>query len=279
VKTVLIGFPLAHSITPAMYAPAFEAMRLQVQCEKWVTPPGELALTVQRLRAPNILGANVTVPHKEAVIPLLDEVDTSAGSIGAVNCIVRLEGGRLRGYNTDKYGFVRSLLEAGFEPRGKRVLLLGAGGAARAVALGLIESDVAALTIANRTRERAEALSRSLGEALAMREVVDWHSPAFDSACARADLVVNSTPMGTAHTDLASLSPLEARHFHAGQLAYDLVYNPPVTPFLALAAEAGAQAVSGLEMLVYQGAESIRLFSGHEPSVDIMRQAAQKALV
>jgi shikimate dehydrogenase len=270
----LIGVPLAHSVTPAMYARAFEAMGIDARCEKWVTPAGELEETVERLRAPVMFGANVTVPHKEAVIPLLDEVSASAMRIGAVNCIVRSESGDLGGHNTDKDGFLRSLREAGFEPEGRDALVLGAGGAARAVVAALSEAGIRGLRVANRSRPRAEDLARDLGPV----EVIDWSDQALGAAASRAGLIVHTTPLGTAHTGLAAESPLEERHFRPGVTAFDLVYNPSETPFLAAAKRAGAVAVSGLDMLVYQGAESIRLWTGREPPVDVMRAAAQAAL-
>ena len=274
----LIGYPLAHSITPLMYAPAFAAMGIEARCEKWVTPPEELRACVERLRQPGMFGANVTVPHKEAVLPLLDQADASARTIGAVNCIVRGATGTLTGYNTDKDGFLRSLREAGFEPRGHCALILGAGGAARAVAAGLIEAGIEKLIVANRTRARAEALISDVQAGDAKMRVAGWHEPAFESACDSADLIVNTTPIGTARTEIAGDSPLETRHFRPGLMAYDLVYNPPLTPFLRRAVDAGATPVSGLEMLIYQGAESIRLWTGREPPVDVMRQAARGAL-
>ncbi|HXH20652.1 MAG TPA: shikimate dehydrogenase [Dehalococcoidia bacterium] len=271
----LIGYPLAHSVTPAMHAAAFGALGIDARCEKWVTPPDELPATVAKLRAPEMLGANVTVPHKEAVIPLLDRLDESARLIGAVNCIARAGDGALSGHNTDKYGFLRSLRESGFDPAGRPVLVLGAGGAARAVVAGLIEAGAGSVRIANRTPERAHALARAFGRPV---EAIEWQEESLAAACAAVDLIVNTTPMGTARTALAAESPLDERHFRPGVYAFDLVYNPAETPFLAAARSAGAVAVGGLDMLVYQGAESIRLWTGREPPVDLMREAAREAL-
>jgi shikimate dehydrogenase len=271
----LIGFPLAHSVTPAMYAAAFEAMGIEARCEKWVTPTEDLEATVARLREPELFGANVTVPHKESVIRLLDDVDASVRQIGAVNCIVRTPEGALAGHNTDKGGFMRSLRESGFEPGGQTALVLGAGGAARAVVAGLIEAGVARLDIANRTRARAEELASVMRGPI---EVIEWQDEALTAAAAAAGVIVNTTPMGMAHTALEAESPLAEQHFRAGVVAFDLVYNPPLTPFLAAAKRAGAVAVSGLDMLVYQGAESIRLWTGREPPLEVMRAAARSAL-
>ncbi len=274
---VLLGYPLAHSVTPSMYAAAFEAMGIEAQCLKWVTPPPDLKAAVQRLRGSGILGANVTVPHKEAVIPLIDDVDEAAKTIGAVNCIVRLQEGRLKGYNTDKDGFLRSLREAGFEPAGQRAVILGAGGAARAVVAGLVDSGTASLTVVNRDLSRATRLAADFGNHAPIR-AIGWQDAELDRALGAAGLIVNTTPIGTAHTESSEESPLDKGRFRAGVYVYDLVYNPAETPFLRLARLAGAIPVSGLEMLVYQGAESIRLWTGHEPLVDIMREAARAAL-
>jgi shikimate dehydrogenase len=156
--------------------------------------------------------------------------------------------------------------------------VLGAGGAARAVVVGLIEAAVGRLVVANRTTPRAEALVSDVQGADVEISVVGWQDQAFESACRSADLIVNTTPMGTAQTEIAGDSPLQARHLRPGVVAYDLVYNPPETPFLRLAADAGATPVSGLEMLIYQGAESIRLWTGREAPVEVMRKAARAAL-
>jgi shikimate dehydrogenase len=152
---------------------------------------------------------------------------------------------------------------------------LGAGGAARAVVAGLIEAEIAGIHIANRTRARAEELASVM---VGATEVIDWQDEAMAAAAAAAGLIVNTTPMGTAHTRLEEESPLQERHFRPGVVAFDLVYNPPLTPFLAAAKRAGAVAVSGLDMLVYQGAESIRLWTRREPPLEVMRAAAQAAL-
>ncbi len=177
----LLGYPLAHSVTPAMYAPAFAAMGIAARCEKWVTPAEGLPEAVGRLRKAGMFGANVTVPHKEAVMPLLDHIEASARDIGAVNCIVRASGGVLRGYNTDKDGFMRSLREAGFAPERRRALVLGAGGAARAVIVGLIEAGIAAITVANRTPERANRLASGVARLDFEIGVAGWHDAAFDA--------------------------------------------------------------------------------------------------
>jgi shikimate dehydrogenase len=161
-----------------------------------------------------------------------------------------------------------------------RVLILGAGGSARAVAYGLIEAGAPALTIAGRNARNLEALAHSLEPRAGQTAITtaSWQDEGFAAACARADLIVNCTPIGMRHTETESESPLPRELVRPGVWVSDLVYNPLETPLLRLAAERGARPVAGLEMLVYQAAESVRLWTGREPPIDIMRKAASKAL-
>lgn len=277
----LIGYPLGHSITPAVYGATFTAMGIEARCEPWSVPAEELQQTVERIRRPDCFGSNVTVPHKQAVIPMLDETDANVAKIGAVNCIVNRDG-RLSGHNTDKYGFMRALEEAGFESRGRRALLLGYGGAARAVAVGLVEAGVGELIITGRTSANARTLADDLTQLGEATRVVSlgWDAEAFEPACRDSDLVVNCTPLGTrGREDTEGRSPVPPAFIRRGAYAYDLVYNPPRTPFLAAAEEAGATMIGGLDMLIYQGVQAIKLWTGQEPPVDVMRGAAEKALV
>ncbi len=282
----LIGYPLGHSITPSVYGATFPAMGIDARCEAWSTPPEALVAALRRLREPEFFGANVTVPHKEAVIPLIDDVDPSAAAIQAVNCIVRGDSG-LVGHNTDAYGFLRSLREAGFEPASRKTVVLGAGGSARAVASVLAGAAADEIVVSGRSLERAKALAGGLrplhladapSVGTTVIAAVEWQSEDLRRACQSADLIVNCTPLGTRYSDFEDETPVGVDHFRAGAFAFDLVYNPPRTPFLSAALSVGARPVSGLEMLVYQGAESIRLWTGREPPVEVMRAAAEKAL-
>jgi len=158
----LIGYPVKHSISPFFQQAALDYYELDICYEAWETLPGELEETVSRLRHPQNLGANVTVPYKESVLPLLDEIDEVASLIGAVNTIVKRDD-RLEGFNTDAHGFIQALREQGnFEPESKQAIILGAGGAARATSFALMQEKAGSLTILNRTLERAEALADSL---------------------------------------------------------------------------------------------------------------------
>jgi shikimate dehydrogenase len=257
----------------------FDALGLPFTYTPWEVTLEELPAAVNALRTGERVGANVTVPYKETVMPLLDRVDPQAARIGAVNTIVRGPDG-LTGYNTDAPGFLRSLRDdGGFDPRGAQVLLLGAGGAARAVAFALADAGAASLTISNRSRERAARLAADLaGEGMPPVAVVDWLPASLQPATESARLIVNSTTLGMLHSAGERQSPLDAVQIPAGVLVADLVYNPLRTPLLLAAEAAGARALGGLPMLVYQGAEAFRLWTGVDAPVAVMMDAARRAL-
>jgi shikimate dehydrogenase len=259
-----------------MHQAAFDHLGLEARYELWEVPPQGLGAKLVELRGAEYLGANVTIPHKEAVIPLLDQVDDLARRIGAVNTILN-QGERLTGFNTDAQGFITALRrEGGLDPRGRRVVILGAGGASRAAAFMLIQQGAAHLTIVNRNLERAAALARDVGEAVV--QVCSWEPGPLATALATCHLVVNCTPLGTKGSLWEGKSPLPADLIPAQALVYDLVYNPPQTPLLAAAREAGARTLNGLPMLVYQGGASFELWTGREAPLAVMYAAAQRAL-
>lgn len=273
----ILGFPLKHSLSPVFQQAAFDHYGLDLRYQAWEVPPAGLGEAVARLRDPGALGSNVTVPHKEAVIPLLDGVDDTAREIGAVNTIVKQDGA-LMGYNTDVAGFLRGLREeGGLDPAGKAALLLGAGGAARAVAFGLLQAGVSRLVIANRGLERGERLAAELSSRFGPRaQAIPWKELA--AAAGGCHLIVNATTLGMLHGPGEGQTPLPAAHIPRGALIYDLVYNPLETPLLREARKAGAGVVGGLTMLIYQGAAAFELWTGRPAPVDIMFQAARKAL-
>lgn len=279
----LIGYPLSHSISPIFQQVALDYYQLDVCYELWETEPAKIVTAISRLRQPSILGANVTIPHKEAIIPLVDDLDGLARDIGAVNTIVNRDG-RLTGYNTDAEGFIKALRQEGkFDPQGKRAVLLGAGGAARAVSFVLVRERVRALAIINRLVDfhLAEALVTSLRrhsdlnmEIVALR----WEETEFAEVLSGCDLVVNCTPIGMRHSQTEGQSPLAAGLIPGSALVYDVVYNPVETPLLREAKGAGARTVGGLSMLVYQGAASFALWTGKEAPLQRMFRAAEDAL-
>jgi shikimate dehydrogenase len=285
----LIGYPLKHSISPYFQQAALDYYQLDICYEAWETEPAQLQDIVNNLRKPQNVGANVTTPHKEAVLPLLNEVDDLALSIGAANTIVK-KGDRLLGFNSDAYGFIEVLDKEGhFDPEGKRVVILGAGGAARAVGFALVQKNASSLVIINRTFERAQTLADRLasyrtdsssGLETAKTEVaaLPWQSLGSHQTFSHCHLIINCTTVGMKHSSQEGQSPLSLEVIPRGVLVYDLVYNPWPTPLLKLAQKAGADILGGLPMLVYQGAASFKLWTGREAPVDIMFSKAKEIL-
>jgi shikimate dehydrogenase len=274
----VIGYPLARSLSPAIQQAALDHARLDIEYQAWPTPPNGLQTRVSGLRGESVLGANVTIPHKEAVLPMMDEVDAIAARAGAVNTIVNRER-RLHGYNTDVAGFLRALLEdARFEPAGRRVVIAGAGGAARAVVVALLEAEAGAITVINRTLSRAHRLVddlRPFARVSELRALPQMYA-SWAAVMGSCDLLVNCTSAGAA--DFEEKSPVPADLIRSSMLVYDLVYHPAETALMAAARERGAQVIGGLAMLVYQGAASFELWTEQVAPVEVMFEAAREAL-
>jgi shikimate dehydrogenase len=248
---LLLGDPVAHSLSPTMHNQAIARLGLPVVYLAARVTPEILPEAIQGLRALGVIGANVTVPHKEAVIELLDELTDRARAIGAVNTISR-KGDMLIGDNTDVEGFLSPILRSGFKP--KRPLILGAGGAARAVAYALRESTT--VRIAARRPDQARALLAGLGidgEALSLT--------AAANAVGDSDLIVNTTPLGGPGREDDTALVLTGDL--TGQLVYDLIYSPSPTRFLREAASRGAHTIGGLPMLRAQASASFKIWTGH----------------
>ena len=274
----IIGFPIRHSISPVFQQAALDYCGIDATYRAWEVAPDEVGAFVQGLRKPEVLGINVTVPHKEAVIPYLDEVDDWATEAVAVNTIVN-RSERLTGHNTDGYGFLRALQEEGaFGPKGRRVLVLGAGGAARGVVLALIRAGVGQLTIANRTVPRAQRLAELARASGVTSEAIPLSGSDLTEAAAQAELIVNSTTIGMAHGPDEKGTPLSWRQIRPTALVYDLVYNPVETPLLRAAGRAAARTLGGISMLVYQGAASFEMWTGQPAPASVMLQAATRAM-
>ena len=280
----IIGYPIGHSISPAFQQAALDHLGIAAEYRAYAVHPNAVGDFVRGLRVsdaigPDFIGINVTVPHKEAVMPHLDEIDDWATEAGAVNTIVN-RNGRLLGYNTDGYGFLRALRESGnFEPAGRRALILGAGGSARGVVQALLRANIGHLSIANRTPARADTLAQLATQratpAVAMG-LAD--SVKLAVAVADSDLIVNCTALGMRHGPDETASPLAGHRIPPHSLVYDLVYNPMQTPLLRQAETAGAATLGGIAMLVYQGAASFEHWFGMPAPVDIMMAAATAAM-
>lgn len=268
----LIGHPVGHSVSPQMHNAAFNALGLNYVYLAFDIPPEMLVDAVRGLRALCAAGFNVTIPHKVAVMKLLDELDPSAERTGAVNTVVNNHGA-LRGYNTDLHG-IRRVLEGRDLPLSMPALVIGAGGAARAAVAALIDLGFRRILIANRTLERGLALvefARSLGASAEALDLEEGRRRAIECG-----VVVNATPIGM-YPD-TGVTPLVAKEMRRGMIILDLVYNPPRTRLLEEAEKAGAVPISGLDVLVYQGAEAFRLWTNMDPPIEVMRRAAVKAL-
>ena len=280
-SVVLIGHPLKHSISPAFQQAAFDYRALGITYEKWETPEEELGGAVDRLRTESVLGANVTIPCKEKIIPLLDELSDTAVRIGAVNTVVSRDG-KLMGFNTDAEGFVTSLLQsADYRLRNRKAVVLGAGGVARAVVFALLNEEVTSVTVFNRSLERGRTLVRSFARSAGRIPLaaLPWTELETSVALQDCDLLVNCTSLGMRYTATEAESPLSAGLIPKDALVYDLVYNPEETALLREASKAGAETLGGLSMLVHQGAASFELWTGEKAPVDLMLQRAKEALL
>ena len=274
----IIGYPIGHSMSPVFQQAGLDACGVDARYVAYQVAPDEVEEFVNGLRQSGILGINVTVPHKLAVMPFLDEIDDWATEAGAVNTIVNRQG-RLTGHNTDGYGFLRALREgADFEPQGRRTLILGAGGAARGVVLALAREGVGHLTIANRTPERAENLAELARNRGITAQAIPLSGTELTQAAADSELIVNCTTIGMTHGPAEDDTPLPGNAIPSTALVNDLVYNPLETRLLREAAQAGAKTLGGIQMLVYQGAASFEMWLERPAPVEVMMSAAIQSL-
>ncbi len=269
-EILLIGDPVAHSRSPAMQNAALAALGIAARYRAVQTTAAELSARITELRQPQFLGANVTLPHKQTVIPLLDELDALATRIGAVNTIVRQSDGRLVGTNTDAPGLIADLTVAEWSPNGQEVVILGASGAARAAAFALADAGVAGLTIINRSLMRAVDLAAAAAAnqpALRARALA-LADPAVAEAIAACTLLINATALGWHDDETPLPDPPVGPHC----LVYDMVYRE--TTLLRAAAARGARVRDGRGMLVEQGALAFERWTGRPAPRKIMWQAA-----
>lgn len=274
----IIGWPVEHSLSPVMHNAAFRARGMDWAYVPLPVPPNRVKEAVLGLRGLGFRGANVTVPHKQAVMPFLDHLTPEARAIGAVNTIVVEENGHMWGTNTDAQGFLDDLTAAGISVEGESVLVLGAGGAARAVVYALARAG-ARVTIANRTLGRAVELARQIHTALpaAAFRVVEFTPDALRREADAHAILVNATSVGMWPDVDASPWPAGVG-FGNIRVVYDLVYRPRPTRLLQEAQAWGCRAIDGLGMLVRQGAESWRLWTGQIPPVDVMEEVVREAM-
>lgn len=270
----VIGSPIRHSLSPAIFNAAFAASGLDWAYLAYEVPEGAAGLAMAGVRALGLEGVSVTMPHKAAVIDALDGLSPDAEALGAVNCVVR-RGHELVGHNTDGAGFVDTIgLDDGIDLLGKRVAVVGAGGAARAVIRALAGAGASSVTVINRSAEpaaQAAALAGPVGRVGTEADVTE------------VDIVVNATPLGmgvvvTTEGDHEPM-PLDPALLGAGQVLVDLIYHPSVTPVVAAARARGVRTVNGLGMLIHQAAHAFRLWTNEEPPLEAMSAAAVAGLL
>jgi shikimate dehydrogenase len=274
----LIGNPVAHSFSPRFQQAAFDALNIPAHYQLWHTPDKQLVKRIRALCEPNCLGANVTIPHKEAVLPLIDELDPLAARIGAVNTIVN-RNDYLYGYNTDAHGLLYALHEQGLGTlyddgtvslQGYNAILLGAGGAARAAAFALAESGVEQLAILNRHLERAQLLATELQQYYD-RPIFSLSDPTF-LIPRTPSIIINATSAGM-HGDDSPLPVEILSRFDGDTFVYDMIYNPTQTFLLCQARLMGIPTANGLSMLLHQGALSFTLWTNQPAPIEVMRQS------
>lgn len=268
-RAALIGDPVEHSLSPVMHNAAFRAMGIDATYELWPTSNAGLHARLESIHAENLLGINVTVPHKQAVMQFCDKVTETARRIGAVNTLVIRSDGKITGENTDAYGFGHALNAATLGDPPQRALILGAGGAARAVAVALIDSGVTSVTIANRTRKRADDLVRTLHDAGVDRiDAIAWDE--LPDAVSAVGLLVNATSIGWHGEEIPVSAEVIARIDPDG-VVIDLTYRD--TALLRTLRGRQIKGVDGLSMLIHQGARAFELWTGVQPPVDVMKAA------
>lgn len=274
----VIGCPVEHSCSPQMHNAAFQYMGLDYVYVPFRVEQKDIKTAIIGLSALNVVGINVTVPHKTTVLPLMNSVSEEAKLIGAVNTILFRSDGSLEGHNTDAEGFIESLREEGISDfTSQKVLILGAGGSARAIVVGLAKNGVKNITVANRTYEKAVALATEMSQKMKINvESIPLSDPVGMKRCLRESDMVVSTISAGMQADFKP--PLQPDWLHRDMIVYDIVYTPLETNLLKMALENGLKTINGIGMLVHQGAISFELWTGRRPPVDLMREALLTAL-
>ncbi|MCL2642234.1 MAG: shikimate dehydrogenase [Candidatus Bathyarchaeota archaeon] len=273
----VIGNPIEHSLSPVIQNAAFNALDLDVVYVAFTVKPSELANALSGIRALDILGLNVTMPHKETVIPYLDWIDNTAKCLNSVNTL-HCKGGRLLGYSTDGVGALEAFRGNGADLQGKRVLMLGAGGAARVIAYTLIEAaEVEELVVLNRTVSEAEKLADIIKYKFDKKIVIgSLSSEVIGEEISNSDVLLNTTSVGMKpNVDQRLITPDSLK---SDLTVMDIVYNPFETQLVKDAKMVGAKVISGVEMLIYQGAAAFEIWTGHKAPVQVMRRAALEQL-
>ena len=269
----LIGHPVEHSFSPPMHNAAFEALGMDYAYVAFDVNPNELKSAISGAKSLNIKGFNVTIPHKIGVIEFLDEIDEVAGLIGAVNTIDFKE---MKGYNTDGIGAVKAIEEV-TSIENKNVIVAGAGGASRAISFYIAKYGADTLTVLNRNVEKAQNLAGDVLDSGLMNEVKYASISEINEYLSDGDILINTTPVGMhPHVNVDSIATSD--DMHEDLVVFDAVYNPNETVLIKEAIKANAKPVYGIKMLLYQGAESFKIWTGVDAPVDVMEKALRETL-
>lgn len=273
----IFGFPLEHTLSPKMYLAAFKTAGFpNYSYSIFPVQSGKLMLAVEGIKGLDLRGVNVTIPHKTAIMKYLDAIDADARIIGAVNTVVN-DGGMLTGYNTDVTGFLAALTEANFLPEECNAVILGAGGAARALLWGLCKRKAGYITVGARNADKAKKLAEEFSQ-YGNIQGYEWNEEEFKEILQTTDILINATPVGM-YPNFDEMPPIDLKLLPEGAMVYDVIYNPAKTKFLQNAEELGFPTLNGMTMLLLQGKEAFRLFTGELPDLDIMRRVLKQELI
>ena len=274
----IIGYPLSHTLSPSMHNFIYQKLGIDVEYKKWEISPNNLKSHIEKINNENFIGANITVPYKEKIVPLLDEIRNEAKFTGAVNTIVK-NNNKLIGYNTDVYGIEQTLDIKLKNDVINNAVIFGAGGAAKAAFFVLLQLGLNNLTIVNRTKSNALKMISKFNNVNCDQTIITLNEKSqIKSACLSADLIINTTILGMKNSGYEDISPIDSTFIDSNSVIFDMVYNPTKTPLIKIALERNANIIEGLNMLVYQAIKSIELWTGIRPSFDDMYSKCKEIL-
>ena len=274
----IIGYPLSHTLSPSMHNFIYQKLGIDVEYKKWEISPNNLKSHIEKINNENFIGANITVPYKEKIVPLLDEIRNEAKFTGAVNTIVK-NNNKLIGYNTDVYGIEQTLDIKLKNDVINNAVIFGAGGAAKAAFFVLLQRGLNNLTIVNRTKSNALKMISKFNNVNCDQIIITLNEKSqIKSACLSADLIINTTILGMKGSGYEDISPIDSTFIDSNSVIFDMVYNPTKTQLIKIALERNANIIEGLNMLVYQAIKSIELWTGIRPSFDDMHSKCKEIL-
>ena len=274
----IIGYPLSHTLSPSMHNFIYQKLGIDVEYKKWEISPNNLKSHIEKINNENFIGANITVPYKEKIVSLLDEIRNEAKFTGAVNTIVK-NNNKLIGYNTDVYGIEQTLDIKLKNDVINNAVIFGAGGAAKAALFVLLQRGLNNLTIVNRTKSNALKMISKFNNVNYDQTIITLNEKSqIKSACLSADLIINTTILGMKGSGYEDISPIDSTFIDSNSVIFDMVYNPTKTQLIKIALERNANIIEGLNMLVYQAIKSIELWTGIRPSFDDMYSKCKEIL-